>query len=67
MEKSPAEKMNDFKDELEANNPIKIKDLNLDDATGIVPDKESSFSESPSDKARTHKGPIGIDRDPGQL
>ncbi|MFC5281988.1 hypothetical protein [Pedobacter alpinus] len=67
MEKSPAEKMNDFKDELEAKNPIKKQDLNLDDATGIVPEKKSSYSQSPSDKGRTNKGPIGIDRDPGQV
>ncbi len=67
MEKSPAERMNDFKDELEEKNPIKKEDLNLDEATGIVPEKKSSYSQSPADRARTNKGAIGIDRDPGQV
>jgi hypothetical protein len=30
-------------------------------------EKKGSYSESPSDKARTHKGPIGIDRDSNSL
>jgi len=30
-------------------------------------EKKGSYSVSPADKARTHKGPIGIDRDPNSL
>lgn len=67
MAKSPAEKMNDFKDELEEKNPIKKKDVNAEDASGIVPEKKGSYTQGPSDKARSNKGAIGIDRDPGQI
>ena len=67
MSKSPVEKMNEFKDELEDKNPIKKEDINAEDATGVVPEKKSSYTQSPSDRARTNKGAIGIDRDAGEI
>lgn len=30
-------------------------------------EKKGSYADSPGDKARTHKGPIGIDRDPNSI
>lgn len=67
--KSPAEKMNDFKDELEEKNPIKKKDPDTEDITTAdeIPTKKGSFSQTAADKSRTNKGAIGIDRDADQM
>ena len=67
--KSPAEKMNEFKEELEENNPIKKEDVNAEDITTAdeIPEKERSYSDSLAEKSRTNKGPIGIDRDADQM
>lgn len=67
--KSPAEKMNDFKDELEEKNPIKKKDPDTEDITTAeeIPERKRSYTETLADKSRTNKGAIGIDREPGQL
>jgi hypothetical protein len=67
--KSPAEKMNEFKEELEEKNPIKKTDLGTETKTTAeeIPEKKSSYTESAADKSRTNKGPIGIDRDADQL
>ena len=67
--KSPAEKMNEFKEELEAKNPVKKKDLDAEDITTAeeIPEKKGSYSQTLADKSRVNKGPIGIDRDADQL
>lgn len=65
--KSPAEKMNDFKEELEAKNPVKKRDLGADSAAEATPEKKGSYTETLADKSRTNKGAIGIDRDADQL
>lgn len=49
------------------------KNQNKDEENQETPDisaaieKKGSYSDSPADKARNHKGPIGIDRDPNSL
>ena len=67
--KSPAEQMNEFKEELKENNPIKKEDIGSTTETTAeeIPEKHSSYSETVADRSRTNKGPIGIDREPGQL
>ncbi len=68
MAKTPVEKLNDFMEELEEKNPVKKVDVgNRESDESTVPEKNSSYTETAADKARTNKGPIGIDRDPGQL
>lgn len=63
--KSPAEEMNDFKEELEEKNPIKKKDVDSKDITTTeeITEKTGSFSQTIADKSRTNKGAIGIDRE----
>ncbi|WP_017258691.1 hypothetical protein [Pedobacter arcticus] len=65
--KSPAERMNDFKEELEEKNPIKKEDLGAPTNAEEIPEKKGSYSETSADKARVNKGAIGIDRDAGQM
>lgn len=67
--KSPAEEMNEFKEELIANNPVKKEDVGSHSETTAeeVPEKHRSYSETLADKSRVNKGPIGIDRDAGQI
>ncbi len=67
--KSPAEKMNDFKEELKEKNPVKKKDLDAKDITTAeeIPQKKGSYSQTSADKSRTNKGAIGIDRDANQM
>jgi len=69
MSKSPVEKMNEFKEELEEKNPIKKKDVDSKDITTAdeIANKKGSFSQTLADKSRTNKGAIGIDRDPNQM
>lgn len=62
-------------EELENNDELgnKNKHRNEEDETEETPDisasieKKGSYSVSPADKARTHKGPIGIDRDSNSI
>nr|WP_294900143.1 hypothetical protein [uncultured Pedobacter sp.] len=61
--KSPAEEMNEFKEELQAKNPIKKKDLGTPTTAEEIPEKKGSYSETLADKSRVNKGAIGIDRD----
>lgn len=62
MSKDQSENTNHLKD--------KTKHQKEEDEIEETPDisasieKKGSYSTSTSDKARTHKGPIGIDRDP---
>lgn len=61
----------------ELNNSDELKNKNQhrnkEDETEETPDisasieKKGSYADSPADKARTHKGPIGIDRDPNSI
>ncbi len=69
MSKSPVEKMNDFKEELEEKNPIKKKDLDTKKVTTAeeVNQKKGSYRDTATDRSRTNKGAIGIDRDPSQM
>lgn len=66
MSKSPVEKMNEFKEELEEKNPIKKEDIGAHSADA-VPEKKGSYTQTLADKSRTNKGAIGIDRDAGQM
>jgi len=62
-------------EEFENNNELREQKKNQkkDEENQETPDisaaieKKGSYSDSPADKARTHKGPIGIDRDPNSL
>ncbi|HEX7366704.1 MAG TPA: hypothetical protein VF273_06400, partial [Pelobium sp.] len=65
--KSPVERMNDFKDELEAKSPIKKEDLGKETTAEEIPEKKGSYSSTLADKSRVNKGAIGIDRDADQL
>lgn len=46
-----------------------IEALDPQETTVTSPEieKKGSYADSPADKARTHKGPIGIDRDPNSI
>jgi|GEM_PF-6224924 len=65
MSKSPVEKMNDFKEELKENNPVKKVDLNSEKVTTKeeINQRKRSYSDSLTDKSRTHKGAIGRNTD----
>ncbi len=67
--KSPAEQMNEFKEELKAKNPIKKEDVGSNEETTLeeIPEKHGSYSQTSADKSRTNKGAIGIDRDADQM
>lgn len=47
----------------------KEEELDPQENTVTAPEieKKGSYADSPADKARTHKGPIGIDRDPNSI
>lgn len=68
MSKSPVEKLNELKEEelrlkqqqIKAGDE-EIRDNNLD---AEVADKDT-FTQSPSDKSRKHKGHFGSDKEPG--
>lgn len=69
MKKSPVEKLNEIKEkglkkkvEQIANGEI----INEPELRALI-QKKGSYSLNSGDKARTNKGPIGIDRDPGSL
>lgn len=69
MSKNPVEKLNELKEEeLRLKQQQKdagedIKDNNLDAEVA----SRTTFTQSPSDKSRNHKGHIGPDKEPGIL
>ncbi|WP_442794680.1 hypothetical protein [Pelobium manganitolerans] len=67
MAKSPMEKQNELKEELEENVPVKKTDFGAESGVEGIPEKKGSYSETLAEKSRTNRGPIGIDRDPGDV
>lgn len=69
MSKSPVEKLNELKEEelrlkqqqKDAGEEIRDNDLDAEVA------ERTTFTQSPSDKSRSHKGHIGPDKEPGLL
>jgi len=65
MSQSPVEKLNEIKEEelrLRDEKIAKGEDVENTD-NSLVNEKKGSYSVTPSDKNRSHKGAIGIDRD----
>ena len=68
MAKSTLEKLNEQKEkELEKREhyPEKSEGETGNDSPTSVVDNIEDFTTSPADKARKHKGPIGLDKEPG--
>ena len=65
MSQSPVEKLNEIKEEelrLRDEKIAKGEEVENTD-NSLVSEKKGSYSVTPSDKNRGHKGAIGIDRD----
>lgn len=68
MSKSPVEKLNELKEE-----ELRLKEQQVRDGEEVIKDNDldpevasrTTFTQSPSDKARKHKGHIGPDKEPG--
>jgi|GEM_PF-1925483 len=68
MSKSPVEKLNELKEE-----ELRLKEQQVRDGEEVIKDNNldpevadrTTFAQSPSDKARKHKGHIGPDKEPG--
>ncbi|MBK0381774.1 hypothetical protein I5M32_02275 [Pedobacter sp. SD-b] len=65
MSQSPVEKLNKIKEE-----ELRLKEQKIANGetvensdNSLVNEKKGSYSVTPGDKSRTHKGSIGIDRD----
>lgn len=67
--KSPVEKLNEIKEKelKQKEQQIKNGEVIADPDIEAEIDKKGSYAQNPGDKARTNKGPIGIDRDPGSV
>jgi hypothetical protein len=66
MSQSPVEKLNEIKEE-----ELRLRDEKIargetveNTDNSLVNGKKGSYSVTPGDRSRTHKGAIGIDRDP---
>jgi hypothetical protein len=69
MSKSPVEKLNELKEEelkLKQQQQNAGEEIRDNDQDAQVADR-STFTQSPSDKSRNHKGHIGPDKEPGIL
>ena len=69
MSKSPVEKLNELKEEelrLKQQQQNAGEEIRDNDQDAQVADR-STFTQSPSDKSRNHKGHIGQDKEPGIL
>lgn len=70
MSKSPVEKLNELKEE-----ELRLKQQKKDAGEKEIRDNDqdaqvaerTTFTQSPSDKSRNHKGHIGPDKEPGIL
>jgi hypothetical protein len=69
MSKSPVERMNELKEiELKKNEEKLANGEEIENTdNSLRGGKKSSYTVSASDKARTNKGAIGIDRDINQM
>jgi len=69
MKKSPVEKLNEIKEKVLEKKVEQIAhgEVIHEPELGALIRKKGSYSQNPGDKARTNKGPIGIDRDPGSV
>lgn len=67
--KSPVERLNEIKEKelKEKEERVKKGEKISDPDLEAEIDKKDSYTQNPGDKARTNKGPIGIDRDPGSV
>ena len=69
MSKSPVEKLNELKEEelrLKQQQKNAGEEVTDNDQDAQVAER-STFTQSPSDKSRKHKGHIGPDKEPGIL
>ena len=66
MSQSPVEKLNEIKEEeLRLRDEKIARGETVETADGsLLNEKKGSYSVTPGDRSRTHKGAIGIDRDP---
>ncbi len=69
MSQSPVEKLNEIKEEeLRLRDEKIARGESVEIADGsLLNEKKGSYSVTPSDKNRSHKGAIGIDRDPTDI
>ena len=67
MPNSPVERLNEIKEKILEKKRQQIADGEIikDPDRGALIRRKSSYTQNSGDKARTNKGPIGIDRDPG--
>ncbi len=70
MSKSPVEKLNELKEEelrlKQQQHDAGEQEIRDNDQDPNVADRDT-FTQSPSDKSRSHKGHIGPDKEPGLL
>ena len=67
MPYSVVERMNEIKEKIIEKKKQQIADGEIieDPDRGALISRKGSYTQNSGDKARTNKGPIGIDRDPG--
>jgi hypothetical protein len=67
MPMSPVERLNEIKEKILEKKEQQKADGEIikDPDRAALISRKGSYTQNPGDKARTNKGPIGIDRDPG--